>query len=324
MLHEVQKFLKGVDKFYSNFQRRETKAKLVWQQGSTKILKYNSDGDKELPILFFIPSLINKSYIFDLDADSSMIQYFTSLNYRVFLVDFNEPLENELNMGFKEYLNRIENALTTVCSNEPTIVVGYCLGGVFSYHLKESSNIIGKILIATPWKFDQFKQILGLNNSLILDHFISIISNVKKVSPSLVQWFFSSIDPYKLWNKFTNFSQMQKEDEITKFVNVEQWLNDGISLSRSFALDALALIKSNKLNHDRVLKNISNTECLIINGTEDKIVPFHSSISLCPIITQKTELQINTGHIGLIVSKIAKKEVWPRIDDWIKKLLILK
>ncbi len=321
MLNDVRRFLQGVDKFYSHFKRHEPSAKIIWQQGSTRVLDYNSNGDQTLPILLFIPSLINKSYILDLDADSSMIQYFVSLNYRVLLIDFSEPLASEFTMGFKEYLNRIENAISVVCSNKNTIIIGYCLGGVFAYSLKEKANLLGKVLIATPYKFDQFKQVLGLHNPQILEQLFLMISNLGKVSPSLVQWFFSALDPYKIWSKFTNFSQMQKQDDITKFIAVEQWLNDGISLSRNFALDAISLIKSNKLNNGIILRKASDTECLIVSGAEDKIVPLASSIAMCPTISKKKELQINTGHIGLIIGKLARQKIWPQIDSWIKELI---
>ena len=317
-LNNIYNFLSGVDKFYSNFQRKEPSDNVIWQEGSTNILGYGS-LESTKPILVLIPSLINKSYIFDLSEESSLVNYFVNLGYRVLLVNFNEPLADESNMGLLDYIERLERGINITCKNDVIVTIGYCLGGLFSSILnsEEKINCNGQVLIATPWDFSHFYHILGINNLLIFQNLKMIVENLDKVSPALVQWFFSFIDPNKIWNKFSEFSKMQDDQDINKFLNVERWINDGISLTNKFAVECLDIIHSNTIPK-RYLSEINhNLPCLIINGLEDKIVPPISSSNFINLYPNNETLIRNTGHIGLIVSKVAKQEIWPSIANWI-------
>ncbi len=321
-LEHIQKFLKGVNRFYTHFERRLAANQIIWQEGSTHVLDYTQVAKDDLPILFFIPSLINKSYILDLIKDMSMVKYFANLGYRVYLVDFTEPLDDELNMSFADYEQRLNRAINEVCKNSPIVTIGYCLGGLFSLKLQSNSkaNFIGQALIATPWDFSHFKNILGLSSPLIMQNFELIVSGLDKVSPALVQWFFSAIDPYKIWNKFSKFASIEESQEVEKFVAVEQWVNDGISLSKKFALEALSMLNSKE--------PFFNIDCkapsLIIGGEMDKIVPPSSYMKLYGELPNK-ELKIKkTGHIGLVVGTLAKEEIWLEIENWLQQKVVRK
>ena len=98
-LKKLHSFLQGVNKFYYNFEKRNVASKVIWQEGSTTVTEYIENVKDGLPILFVIPSLINKSYILDLSEDNSFVRHFASLGYRVYLVSFDEPLNDELHMG---------------------------------------------------------------------------------------------------------------------------------------------------------------------------------------------------------------------------------
>jgi polyhydroxyalkanoate synthase len=320
-LKNIQSFLRGVNRFYTHFERRNAANQIIWQEGSTSIIDHSQFMNNDLPILFLIPSLINKSYIFDLIKDMSMVRYFASLGYRVYLVDFAEPLKEEYNMGFSDYSQRLNRAINAVCKDSPVVTIGYCLGGVFScaIHSSSKANLLGQVLIATPWDFSHFKKILGLSDPLILKSFLSIVSAFDKVSPSLVQWFFSSIDPNKIWNKFAQFSEMELKQDVDKFVSVEQWINDGISISKKFAHESLSMLHSNDLARGKYFVLNSISPSLVIAGLEDKIVPPSSYLGLGNLLKNKVLIEKRAGHIGLIIGSLAKKEIWPEISDWLKQ-----
>ena len=206
-----------------------------------------------------------------------------------------------------------------VCGSDPVITIGYCLGGLFSCALHSSlnkANLIGQILIATPWDFSHFKNVLGLSNPLILDNFIAMVSSLDRVSPALVQWFFSSIDSYKIWQKFCQFSDMDDEDEINKFILIEQWVNDGISLSKKFSLEALSMLNSSFLDKNKFFSKNKVNPCLFIGGNKDKIVPSSSYKLMCESLNSEVLIK-ETGHIGLVVGKKAKEEIYPAIEIWL-------
>lgn len=308
-LKHIHSFLKGVNRFYNHFERRKAANQIIWQEGSTHFIDYTIDSDSKLPTLIFIPSLINKSYILDLTKDMSMVKYFAEKGFRVILVDFNEPLNSEYNYGFLEYEQRLKRGLEALQNFSPFIIIGYCLGGLFSclLSMESSLNIKKQILLATPFDFSHFSKILGLDNFLIIEDLKKIIKTIGKVPPHLVQWFFSALDPEKIWHKYINFSA--KEEGVGKFIAVEQWVNDGISLTQKFALECLEVIESNKL----FFSVDSTIPTLIFNGTEDKIVPFLRFDKTKIRIKNIENNQFKTGHIGLVVGRFSYEKIWPQM-----------
>ncbi len=325
-LDNIQDFLRGINRFYDQFSYRKLTNKVVWQEGSTRVIDYSCESKVELPILFFIPSLVNKSYILDLSEENSLCKYFAKLGYRVYLLDFSEPLESELSMSFLDYQTRIERAITESCPQDKVVTIGYCLGGLFSCAInsRKKVNLSGQILIASPWDFTHLHQIFGLNNPFIFHKLISMSEGLDKISPVLIQLFFSSISPNRIWDKFCQFSTMEDGQEINKFLAIEQWVNDGISLSKKFALESLSMMINNslqskefKLEGQSITIENCHLPCLLINGSEDKIVPVDSSMPLYMLLPNKEIFIEKTGHIGLIVSKLAKEKIWPKMEEWL-------
>lgn len=318
-LENIHGFLKGVNLFYEHFKRRETNQNIVWQEGSTQVIEYTIKHKTNLPILFFIPSLINKSYILDLDKKTSMVQHFAKNGYRVYLVDFSDPLQDELNMNLTDYIIRLNKAISDVCKNDSVVTIGYCLGGIFSCMLTKPKNFLGQVLIATPVDFSHFQKLFNLNNSLALQSFKSSIDPLDRVPHILIQMFFSYIDPSRIWQKFSQFSTMQNQDEIDRFLKLEQWVNDGIGITKNFCIECLNFITENSLE-DLLDKNYYNYPSLIINGSEDKIVPIESSLPLYRLIEDKEIIVEKTGHIGLIISQTAQEKIWVSMHKWLNNL----
>lgn len=310
-LDNIREFLIGINRFYDQFSRYDAnQSNIVWQEGSTKVIEYK--GNNEKPVLVFIPSLINKSYILDLHPEFSLINYLNKLGHHIYLIDFNEPEEHELSMGFVDYQARIVKAIKAVCGKREIITIGYCLGGVFSCAISASQEIkiIKQVLLATAWDLSH------LNNPFVFNNFKFILESMDRVAPSFIQWFFSSLAPSRIWDKFCQFAAMQDKEEIAKFLAIEQWVNDGISLSKKFGQEAIAMITENTLVKEPFLKQ-NTIPSLIINGSEDNIAPVSSVIPIYEILENKDIMVEKTGHIGLIVSKLAQERIWPKIAVWL-------
>lgn len=321
MLDNVREFLSGANKFYSQFTRRKDLNDCVWQEGNTQIISY-SEENKALPTLVFIPSLINKSYILNLSVETSMIHYFVNQGYEVLLVNFIEIEDPDLELGFTEFIQRVKRAVSAVVINKKFITIGYCLGGVFSCAISSSHpvNLVGQILLATPWNFDSLKKFYSLDNEYTQYNLKQSLGNFRKISPTVVQWSLSFLSPEKIWQKFCDFSKMTDSSKIEKFNLVEQWVNDGLSLSNKFFFECLSILKNNDLQNEKYFSVNSKTPTLAFYGLEDKIVPQDSCIPLYSKFENIIIESIETGHIGLIISRNAINNMWPKITSWIQSL----
>jgi polyhydroxyalkanoate synthase len=69
------------------------------------------------------------------------------------------------------------------------------------------------------------------------------------------------------------------------------------------------------------LKNI-NMPFLNIVAKKDDLVAPSSSEALNNALTEthdKDLIELNSGHVGLMIGKSAHKELWPKVGEWLKK-----
>jgi polyhydroxyalkanoate synthase len=58
---------------------------------------------------------------------------------------------------------------------------------------------------------------------------------------------------------------------------------------------------------------------LNIVGTKDDLVSAESSRTITDVVssTDKKTLELPTGHVGLCISRIAHKKLWPEVGKWL-------
>jgi polyhydroxyalkanoate synthase subunit PhaC len=77
------------------------------------------------------------------------------------------------------------------------------------------------------------------------------------------------------------------------------------------------------INSDTVidLRNI-NIPFLNIVAKKDDLVAPGSSKALNDALTESHDkgiIELNSGHVGLMIGKDAHKELWPKVGEWLKK-----
>lgn len=68
------------------------------------------------------------------------------------------------------------------------------------------------------------------------------------------------------------------------------------------------------------LKNITMPFLNIVAQKDDLVAPT-SSKALNDALTEsrdKSIIEFNSGHVGLMIGKNAHKELWPKVGEWIK------
>ncbi|MDD3182057.1 MAG: alpha/beta fold hydrolase [Alphaproteobacteria bacterium] len=158
-LRRVEAFLAGI-RFYQNFPAVRNQASdvaTVWQCGTTRLLDYAplSNG----PVVFVIPSLVNRFEILDIDPDHSFLQFLVSVGMRPLVIDWQEPGAEEKNFSLSDYMTqRLVPALdyaNQIKVGSKCHVLGYCMGGLMALALSlmKPQQITSLTLMATPWDF---------------------------------------------------------------------------------------------------------------------------------------------------------------------------
>ncbi len=328
-------FFKGLVTYhtYPLIQERDEKP-ILWQQGTTRVLDYaDQNCDAKKPVILFIPSLINKAYILDLTEERSILKYMAKEGFHPMLADWQEPGKEEYDFGIEDYVERLETAITDIKrkTNKRVVLAGYCMGGLMALALTQimKNNIDGLILLATPWDFhskDTERLKLYPEHSEIISQMISATPLMHK---HLVQTIFYSLHPFSVHDKFRNFAALDvTSKEAEEFVHIENWLNDGVALTRKVALECLI----DWVQHNLSMKNEWQTKnkkikpstikipTFIAIPQNDKIVPPLCAEPLVQMIKGSTVIRPETGHIGMVVGKKSKKQLWQPLVKWLNRI----
>ncbi|WP_218048904.1 alpha/beta fold hydrolase [Curvivirga aplysinae] len=329
-------YLTGIETYRAHpYTRKINDLPAIWREGNTCLHDYTSLKDSlenDRPILL-IPSLINRGYIFDLEAKRSFARYLTENGYPTYLVNWNHPDAAEKQFNLEDYILR----LTRICQHliektgkEP-IILGYCMGGTLATGLASifPELVHSLIALATPWDFnaDGGKQKAMLSPAFPLME--QQINAFGQLPTDTLQLCFGLLDPMLSLKKFTKFSQLEEQSEqALSFVALEDWLNDGVPLAGPTAKECLfdwyqenTPAKENWLLNGKIVQpQHFDRPSLCIIPITDRIVPPESALALANTLPLNITLKPSLGHIGMMSASRAEKLVWEPIIEFIKAL----
>ncbi|MDX1737777.1 MAG: alpha/beta fold hydrolase, partial [Alphaproteobacteria bacterium] len=264
--------------------------------------------------------------------DHSFIRYLQNNKINCFVVDWNHPAEDEKRYTLSDYIARLEKfALTIAAENKkPLHLLGYCMGGTLATALAHQNEELFQsiVLIATPWDFEADGGTQKNMLSPAFPFFEKQIDLFGQLPTESLQLCFAMLDPMMAMDKFSYFANLATDSvQASRFVLLEDWLNDGVPLAGPVARECLLgwyqenqTAKGNWRIHDQIIRpeNISLPTLHLI-PSEDRIVPPASSEALADIFVKKQIIKPKLGHIGMMSSTKSKDQVWAKINDFIQK-----
>lgn len=329
ILLNIKDSIEGINKFSTtNYKIDHIDNNIVWQSGSTKVLAFNNKNYNEEQVVLLVPSLINRSYIFNLAADNSLADYLVIKNNKVFIIDWGEPQGEELDYSLDDFIvkkiTHIINYLYTTYYKKIHLL-GYCIGGILAIaaNILNADKIKSLVLLATPWDFLNSKLI---NYKKFFDNYLpGYYPMSQAISKEQLNLLFNVINPEKVLRKFSRFNNLNANSQETKeFIYIENWLRDGISLPAKAARQILFNLYCNNdtFNNSWLIEGQAidpakiNNPVLVIVADKDIIVAPSSALSITSRLKNYTLKRYDLGHIGLIVSKSAKDTVWQSLNYW--------
>ncbi|WP_169567022.1 alpha/beta fold hydrolase [Sneathiella limimaris] len=332
---KVVGMISGIRKYHAHpYRRKPISRPLIWSHGNVRLLDCAPKLAKKAPILFLVPSLINRAYILDLMPGKSFVEELANNGIRAILVDWGEPGAEEREYDLKDYLEKILLAgveeTRKLYPRAPLHVGGYCMGGTLAVALTQmlSQKPKSLITIAAPWDFHEGlgqSARLFLSNEAIWD---SVLKGFKEMPVDILQSFFASLDPNLCMNKFCLFDQMGEDtDRAREFVALEDWLNDGVPLSAPVARSCFQgwygrndpVMGNWEVGSEKICPENITIPSMIVVPKSDRIVPPNSAIALSRQLPEAEVQMSGTGHIGMMVGSSAKGGLWLDVIAWIGK-----
>ena len=315
--------LDGVDRYRKHpYTRSLSDPPVIWQEGCSRLLDFGGKG----PVALFVPSLINKAYILDLDEKRSLLRWLTKQGIRPLLLDWGSPGMDERSFGLEDYVLRLERLLKAI--KKPVHLVGYCMGGnlALAAALRQSPLVRSLALLATPWDFHVGNKPAALRSALLYRTWQPVCTLLGQLPVDLIQTLFTLLDPLGPQKKFIRFARLQDKEEAESFVALEDWLNDGIPLPLKAAEDCLLgwyennttakgtwIVDSVQINPAQI-----STPTLVMIPEDDRIVHPASASALAALLPSRTRLDVPLGHVGMVVSREAPERVWKPLLNWLE------
>lgn len=281
----------------------------IAQIGSVRLLDYGGDGASAV----FVPSLVNPPSVLDLALDNSLLRWLSRQGVRPLLVDWGTPGADERTLSIDSYVDaRLRPLLATVAD---AAVVGYCLGGTMALAAALAQPPRRLALIATPWNFSGYGA-QRLEIAAAWHEMEAAAVPLGAVPMDLIQPMFWRLDPSGTAAKFESFARLPLDSDAARgFVALEDWANDGPPLSLPAAHQCFAdFYGADAPGAGRWRGTPQTLTCPVLNlvSTRDRIVP----AAAAPDVGQRVD--IDAGHVGMIVGSRARSLLWERLRDWLR------
>lgn len=330
-LERLKGLIKGLENykyFPASGQRQESET--VLSIGAARLLDFGRPS-LHAPVVFLIPSLINRYYILDLNRKLSFARYLKKQNIHVFIVDWGSYSAFERHFNAALYVTEIlvqMNEYIRHTTQTPVTVAGYCMGGLLALALASiRPDLSDRIAcFSTPWDFfaPAFPRI-ALEEQQI-KQLRDYIDQQEDISSEAIHTLFHYANPCAFHNKLREFAAMDANDSRHQdFLAIEQWVNDGVPMTKNVGLDCL--VNWTQYNQPANLSWRVGGHCIdprklsvpvfVAAPLKDTIVPYDCAIALAPLLQNASIVTPNSGHISMMVGKKRKSELWEPFVEWV-------
>lgn len=286
-----------------------------------------------LPPILLVYPMIKRPYVLDLLPGRSVVQSFLHQGFRVYLTDWMPPSLDDAECGLDEYVNgELARAVDLVCNREkvPQVaLVGCCCAGLLSaiYAALNPERIQHLVTFAAPFEIDPplgpvaARQIV-LTYGNVPAWMVASGLNVRMQDPLQIAFRLA----HDLGEPELAEHVFDSPDALLQVI--QPWLASDVpfagGLFREIVCEALpnANLLEGRLRVGGRRVDMGSIRCpvLVIAGARDSLVPAERSVRFAHVVGSRdaTKWIFPTGHLGLMLSKAAHRELWPRVGEWLE------
>src|SRR5579872_5747075 len=309
----------------------------VWREDRVVLYRYGAvRGVRALraaPVLVCY-ALVNRPDILDLEPDRSLIQRLLASGLEVYLIDWGRPQESDRGLELTDYIERYLGGCVRHVLEAHEIgklnLLGVCQGGTFSlcYCALHPQHIANLVTMVTPVDFKTPDDLLSMW-ARALD--LGSIRQLGNLPGSVLTGMFLALRPFRLMQqKYVDvLGQAADPAALKTFARMERWIFDAPDQAalafeqfvRWFYQENRLIEGTLRLGRRPVSLRRVRVPLLNIFALQDHIVPPDASRALRTHVGSKdyTELPVDTGHIGMYVSRTSVGSVPDRIASWLRE-----
>jgi|GEM_PF-3116962 len=309
---------------------------VIWSMGRASLMHYTAGADAGRPAILLVPSLINRSYIWDLRHGDSFVEHLLDAGYDVMCLDWGEPdardAHNTMSTYVDDYMTAAVAAATRRCASVP-IVIGHCFGGLIAVLWAASTDQQPPALItlAAPTNWDEVGPLSWLTRQGRIEP-EDVLDETGNVPPAAMLAAFQMIRPLgDLVTYATLFDRLHDREATQAIWALMAWARGHIPFPGTTFVEMIRkLSRENSLTTGKVafggrIRELSSITAPFLNiyGSKDHVAPPDSVKPLTGLVgSQKAEQrELNAGHIGLLVGKTMRGKTMPTVVGWLDEVL---
>jgi polyhydroxyalkanoate synthase len=315
----------------------QTSKDVVWTKNKAKLYRYHQPERRHATPILLIYALINRPYILDLMPGNSLVEYLVSEGYDVFMLDWGTPGEEDGDLRMDDYvLDYLPRAVKQVLRHsgaKELTMFGYCIGGTLSAMYAAAhpdAPLKNLILLATPIDFTDAGLYTAWLNPKYFD--VDRVAETCKLVPvEMFDWGAKMLKPMQ--NYVGTYAALLDRIEDREYVKgwkaMNTWVNDGVPFAAAAYRQWISefyqqnkLIKGELVLGGRPVR-LENIRCSVLNvyAELDHIAQPCQSKPLLSVISSSdtSELSLRAGHVGVVAGRSAKKNFFPKLNDWLSK-----
>ena len=310
-----------------------TPKRTVWSRGKVELWRYETSGVTIDTPIFLVPSVVSRSYVFDLHRGNSFVERLLEAGFAVYLVDWGVAGPEEAGNVLETYVDGLLPELSAaVCEDadvESLNMVGYCFAGMLTLLYAAGhpdAPLRNLVTLAPPVDFAATSGMTKLfadgrlEPEDLLDEDGNVPGDVVREAFAMRKPTSDLVTYAALWDNLWNDEYVEGHQAMAQFIR-EQVPLPGALLRQ--IVDKL--IRGNELASgvfelgSRTL-HLSDIACplLVVMAERDELVPIESTVALREFMgSNMEELLLPAGHVGLITGRKAATVTIPHIIGWI-------
>jgi polyhydroxyalkanoate synthase len=315
----------------------QTPKDVVWEAGRARLYRYRPQAEQTVATpLLMIHSLISKPYILDLYPGGSFVEFMLKRGFDVYMLDWGTPTDADRDLRLEDYTQKlIPRAVRDIArgsSTKQVLLLGYCMGGLLAAlyaALHPRAPVSAIVCLTTPVDFKQ----MGLFTTWTDKRYFDVdgmVDRMGNIPAEFIRRSFSMLKPASEFSpvRYINLWQNILNDRyVEQYRAFNKWTNDHIPFpGECFRQVVKDLQWENKLIKDEltiggkpVRLSAIKKPLLHVTARRDHIVPPASASLLVQMVgsTDKEQIELDGGHVGIVAGRAAVRDLWPRVADWL-------
>jgi len=313
-----------------------TPYRVVHRQDKLELRWYPASGRSARPPVVLVPSMINRSWILDLEPDRSLVRALSAAGHPVYLVDWGTPgpedAAEDVAYVVLELLHRAVDRACRHAGQPSAFLLGYCQGGTLSvmYAALRPQRVRGLCALNTPVCFAEGGRFRELVDPAVFDAARCIDAD-GLVPVAVMKPAFQLLDPVGSWTKYVAVDEASDDpDRLRRVMARERWLEENVPLPGAFAREFVMrayqedrlLAGTWSVRGERVDLKRLVAPLLVVTCAKDFICPPAAATPLSAAVgsPDREQVELGCGHIGVVVGAEGPRTFYPLLDRWLRRV----